>query len=59
MNTKVKRLVDCNSDEEFEREFLRLVEIWKERAKGEDLINYMEKHKKQLIKQLINSWLPQ
>ena len=55
MNTKVKRLVDCNSDEEFEREFLRLVEIWKERAKGEDLINYMEKHKKQLIKQLIKS----
>ena len=55
MNTKVKRLVDCNSDGEFKRKFLLLVEIWKERAKGEDLINYMEKHKKQLIKQLIKS----
>ena len=50
-NTKVKGLVDCNSDEEFEREFLRLVEIWKERPRGEDFINYMKEHKKQLIKQ--------
>ena len=50
-NTKVKGLVDCNSDEEFERECLRLVEMWKERPKGEDFINYMKKHKKQLIKQ--------
>ena len=45
-NTEVKGLVDYNSDEEFEKQFLRLVEIWKERPKGEDFINYMKKHKK-------------
>ena len=49
----MKGLVDYNSDEEFEREFLRLVEIWKEMPKGEDFINYMKKHKKQLIKQFM------
>ena len=44
-NIKSKGLVDWNNDEEFEREFLWLVEIWKERPKGECFINYMKKHK--------------
>lgn len=48
--TKVKGFVDCHSDEEFKREFLQLVEIWKERSKGEDFINCKKKYKKQLIK---------
>ena len=41
-NTKVKGIVDCNNDEEFKREFLRLEETWKERPKREDFINYMK-----------------
>ena len=49
----MKGLEDCDSDEDFEREFLWLVEIWKERSKGKDFINYMKKHKKQLTKQCI------
>ena len=38
---KVKGLVDCVSDEEFEKEHERLTQIWKIREKGEEFCKYI------------------
>ena len=47
---KVKGLIDCVSDQEFEQEYKRLTKVWQTREKGEEFIKYIDVNKKEKMK---------
>jgi len=49
-DTKVKGLVDCESEEKFERRWEELVRVWKTRTNGNATIKYLLTYKKEKIK---------
>lgn len=47
---KVAGLIDCFSEEEFDAEYERLRSIWKTIPEGFEVIQYIDKYKKQHMK---------
>ena len=45
--TKIKRLLDCTSKKDFDKQYQKLKKIWETKANGEKFVSYIEKSKTQ------------